>query len=116
MTAAEFRKLALALPETEEKKHMNHPDFRVGGKIFATMGYPSREWAMVKLVPGQQEQFVEAEPAVFSPVKGKWGLKGATSVKLNAAKKASVRMALKAAWENQMASAPKKKAPRLSAR
>ncbi|HUI74150.1 MAG TPA: MmcQ/YjbR family DNA-binding protein [Candidatus Acidoferrum sp.] len=101
MTAKEFRKLALALPDTEEKKHMNHPDFRVGGKIFATLGYPNKEWAMVKLVPGQQEQFVEAEPEVYVPVKGKWGLKGATSVQLKAARKTSVKKALKAAWENQ---------------
>jgi hypothetical protein len=55
---------------------------------------------MVKLVPGRQEQFVEAEPAVYVPVKGKWGLKGATSVRLEAAKKTSVKKALKAAWEN----------------
>ena len=101
MTAKEFRKLALALPDTEEKKHMNHPDFRVGGKIFATLGYPNKEWAMVKLVPGQQEQFVDAEPEVYVPVKGKWGLKGATSVQLKAARKTSVKKALKAAWENQ---------------
>lgn len=103
MTAAEFRKLALSLRGAEEKQHMNHPDFRVGGRIFATMGYPDKSWAMVKLVPGQQEQFVDAEPEVYSPVKGKWGLQGATSVCLKKASKTSAKKALMAAWENQIA-------------
>lgn len=109
MTAAEFRRLALALRGAEEKQHMNHPDFRVGGKIFATMGYPNKDWAMVKLVPGQQEQCVEAEPEVYSPVKGKWGLQGCTSVCLKKATKASAKKALEAAWENQVAQ--RKEAP-----
>jgi hypothetical protein len=108
MTAAEFRRMALALPQTEEKKHMNHPDFRVGGKIFATLGYPDKNWGMVKLVPGQQEQFVDAEPEVYVPVKGKWGLNGCTNVRLAAAKKTSVRKALAAAWKNH--------APRVSSK
>ena len=72
MTAAEFRRLALSLPEAEEREHMNHPDFRVGGKIFATLGYPDRSRGMVKLFPDQQAEFVAANPAMFVPVNGAW--------------------------------------------
>lgn len=99
MTPKEFRKLALSLPETEEREHMNHPDFRVRGKIFATMGYPDKTRAMVRVTPVEQEMLVRAEPSVFSPVKGKWGLQGATSVNLKAAKQPSIKPALAAAWE-----------------
>jgi hypothetical protein len=99
MTPKEFRKLALGLRETEEREHMRHPDFRVAGKIFATMGYPDKTRAMVKVTPVEQEMLVEAEPEVFSPVKGKWGLRGCTSVNLKAAKKQSMRRAIAAAWQ-----------------
>lgn len=98
MTAEDFRRLALELPETVESAHMAHPDFRVGGKIFATLGYPDQDWAMVKLPPEQQELFSKTEPAVFVPVKGGWGRQGATNVRLKAAKKTTVRSALLAAW------------------
>jgi hypothetical protein len=105
MTAADFRSLALSLPETEEHEHMNHPDFRVGGKIFATLGYPDRTWAMVKLFPDQQQQLVSADPRAFLPVKGAWGKQGCTNVLLKAATKTKVREALSAAWQK---AAPKK--------
>jgi hypothetical protein len=98
MTAAQFRRLALELPEATEGAHMRHPDFRVRGKIFATLGYPSKDWGMVKLPPRQQEEFVFGQPKVFVPVKGAWGRRGATSVLLRAARQATVRKALVAAW------------------
>jgi hypothetical protein len=100
MTAAEFRRLALSLPEAEEREHMHHPDFRVGGKIFATLGYPDEAWGMVKLFPDQQAEFVAASPKMFAPVKGGWGQKGATNVVLKAASQTRVREALTAAWRN----------------
>jgi hypothetical protein len=78
---------------------MAHPDFRVAGKIFATMGYPDKIHAMVKVTPVEQEMLVRTEPDVFSPAKGAWGRKGSTSVLLKAAKKESMRRALAAAWE-----------------
>jgi hypothetical protein len=84
---------------------MEHPDFRVGGKVFATLGYPSAGWAMVKLMPDQQQDFVRAEPEVFVTVKGGWGRRGATNVRLKAAKKAALREALESAWRN---TAPKR--------
>ena len=80
MTANDFRRMALALPETAENAHMDHPDFRVCGKIFATLGYPAKGWGMVKLTPEQQHYFTRRTiPTVFVPVKGAWGRRGATS-------------------------------------
>jgi hypothetical protein len=99
MTPNEFRKLALSFPETEERAHMNHPDFRVAGKIFATLGYPNTERGMVKVTPIEQEMLVSAEPLVFSPESGAWGRKGCTRVNLKAAKITTTRRALAAAWQ-----------------
>lgn len=100
MTPDGFRRLALEMPEALEVGHMGHPDFRVRGKIFATLGYPDEAWGMVKLTSEQQEAFVSAEPTVFVPVKGGWGRGGATCVRLRAARTPSVRTALGAAWQN----------------
>lgn len=99
MTVDDFRKLALDLPEAVESAHMNHPDFRVRNKIFATI-WPDESWGMVKLTPQQQAMFVQAEPNVFMPVKGGWGRKGATNVKLEVADPTTVRDALVTAWRN----------------
>lgn len=109
MTPQDFRRMALSLPETSEESHMEHPDFRVAGKIFATLGYPRNGWAMVKLTPEQQDTFMKAEPEVFVPVKGGWGRRGATNVILRAATKATLRRALVAAWRK---TAPKRLAER----
>ena len=100
MTADDFRRLALSLPEAIESSHMGHPDFRVRKKIFATLGFAGDDLGMVKLTPAQQRQFVRAEPAVFKPVKGRWGQKGATNVMLEPATKDVMRPALIAAWKN----------------
>jgi|SRR5580658_7468828 hypothetical protein len=105
MTANNFRRIALALPEAAEKAHMDHPDFRVGGRIFATLGYPSKGWGMVKLTPEQQHYFSKADPGVFVPGKGAWGRRGATSVHLKAAAKETLQRAIGAAWRN---TAPKR--------
>ena len=105
MTAEEFRLLALGLPEAVEAQHMAHPDFRVGGKIFASLGYPSAEWGYVKLTPDQQRICIQAEPDGFAPATGAWGRRGGTVVRLGAAPKAMVRKALFAAWRN---TAPKR--------
>jgi len=100
MTTNEFRSLALALPGVEEREHMHHPDFRVGGRIFATLGYPASGWAMVKLTPAQQELYIVAHPDAFLPIKGAWGARGATNVRLRAAGKRLARQALADAWRN----------------
>ncbi|SRR5579871_821365 len=100
MTPDVFRKLALSLPDAVESSHMNHPDFRLGKRVFATLGYPSREWGMVKLTPLQQSQFMAAFPSTFVPVPGKWGLGGSTNVKLRSATARVLRPALFEAWRN----------------
>ena len=99
MTANDFRRIVLALPETEERSHMNHPDFRVAGKIFATLGYANTDRAMVKVTPLEQEMLVQAEPSVFTPEAGAWGRQGCTRVSLKAAKVTTIRRALAAAWQ-----------------
>ena len=99
MTADDFRALALRFPETSEHSHMGHPDFRVGGKIFATLG-PKAEWGMVKLTPEQQETFLRSEPNVFEPASGAWGRGGATMIRLAVADEMTVRQTLMAAWRN----------------
>jgi hypothetical protein len=105
MTPKQFRQIALSLPETEERSHMDHPDFRVAGKIFATLGYPDKTRGMVKLSPEDQHYFSQDHPDVFIPVKGTWGRRGATSVHLKAAKKETLARAIQAAWRN---TAPKR--------
>jgi len=105
VTAKEFRKIVLSLPETEERSHMNHPDFRVAGKIFATLGYPDKTRAMVKLSPENQHNFSKDYPDAFIPVKGAWGRRGATTVYLKTAKKEALTKAIQAAWHN---TAPKR--------
>ena len=80
---------------------MGHADFRVRGKIFATLGYPDAAFATLMLTPEQQEPFVRAEPKAFQPVAGGWGKKGATQVILRTANRAAVREALQLAWGNR---------------
>jgi hypothetical protein len=100
MNADDFRSIALSLPGAVESAHMNHPDFRANGKIFATLHYPDDGWAMVKLPPDQQQSFVQLQPAAFVPVKGAWGKQGATNVLLKLVKEESLRGALTLAWQN----------------
>jgi hypothetical protein len=90
--------MALSLPEAIESAHMDHPDFRVRGKIFATLGYPNTGWGMVKLTPDQQKQFVRNEPDVFQPAAGAWGQRGSTTVNLAKATDDTVFTAIVAAW------------------
>ncbi len=103
MTADKFRSLALEVSGASESTHMKHPDFRVGGKIFATLGYPDDEHGMVKLAPEQQRAFQRKAPRVFGPCVGAWGKRGSTSVDLAAANVALVRAALDAASKNILA-------------
>jgi len=95
-----FRLLALSLPGTIEGSHQGHADFRVGKRIFATLGYPDQEWGMVKLTPEQQSVLVEAEPDIFRPVPGGWGKQGNTNVRLARADQTTLLSALTQAWTN----------------
>lgn len=97
MTPTQFRKLALSLPEAVESQHTGHPDFRVGGKIFATL-WPEGTWGMAKLALEAQADFCADEPEVFQPWPGGWGKLGCTRIILKKATVASVRRALTVAW------------------
>jgi hypothetical protein len=100
MTIDEFRKMALEVPMSVERSHMNHPDFRVVGKIFASLGVPDENWGMIKLTPEQQRAAIEKAPEIFKPSSGAWGRQGYTNVYLPAAKATIVRAALNAAAKN----------------
>ena len=108
MTADEFRKMALEIPASVERSHMNHPDFRVAGKIFASLGIPDQNWGMVKLTPEQQRTFIKKAPAVFKPCSGAWARQGYTNVYLASAKASIVHAALNAAAKNVALRAKKK--------
>jgi len=111
MNSETFRKMALGMPGAIESAHMNHPDFRIEGKIFATLGPPEDEsWGMVKLTPEQQRSFMKKAPSVFSPCSGAWGKRGATQVHLASANRSVLRAALNAARKNVTAKAEGKAA------
>ena len=99
MSSSRFRKIALALPGAVEGAHQGTADFRVGKRIFATIGYPDDDWGMVKLTPEQQTMLVEAEPKIFRPVPGGWGKHGNTNVRLARADAKTLRGALTMAWK-----------------
>jgi hypothetical protein len=109
ITIEGFRRLALSLPDVVEAQHMGHPDFRVGGRIFATLGSPDPDWGMIQLPPELQEALVEAQPKIFRPVKGAWGLRGATNVCLRAASVAALRPAMALARAHVASKAARKK-------
>lgn len=112
MTIEDFRKMALSFPQTVEGSHMGHPDFRVRGKIFASIPDPSKPRGVVAFTPEQQQDFMGDAPDVFEPLKGGWGLRGATYVNLKPAQKALLQTALTAAWPNR---APKPLAKKFEA-
>ena len=100
MSSNRFRLIALSLPGVIEGSHQGHADFRVGKRIFATLGYPDKDWGMVKLIPEQQSVLVDAEPDIFRPVPGGWGRQGSTNVRLAAADQVTLQSALNLAWGN----------------
>jgi hypothetical protein len=104
-TPDDFRRIALAFPGAEEGSHMGHADFRVGGKIFATLGAPDEAWGMAALMPEQQEDFMALAPDSFKPAAGAWGRGGSTLVRLEAVSEDLLETALAAAW--------RKRAPKL---
>jgi len=110
MTPAAFARLALSFEGAVEQAHGGHPDFRAGGKVFASMGYPNKESGVVKLTPEQQEMLVATEPRIFAPVTGAWGLRGYTKVNLPAAHAVTMKSALSMAWRNVTSAAPSRRA------
>jgi len=108
MTADDFRDIALSMHGATEGSHMNHPDFRANGRIFATL-HPGDKLGMVKLEPDEQRQFMRQHPKMFEPSSGAWGRQGCTDVRLDAADRATVRGAMVLAWETVVAKPPAKK-------
>jgi hypothetical protein len=98
MTTDVFRKIALDLPEAVEAAHVGHPDFRVRGKIFATLGYPDEKHGVLMLTPDQQVEAISRWPEVFAPVKGGWGRRGSTLVLLSAIGGEALRPWMERAW------------------
>ncbi|HXE12626.1 MAG TPA: MmcQ/YjbR family DNA-binding protein [Bryobacteraceae bacterium] len=99
MDASDFRRIALSLPGAEESSHMGSPDFRVGGRIFATLASQSQGFGNLMLTPEQQTDFVAEQPEIFIPVNGGWGRMGATHVRLALANEDLLAGALQAAWK-----------------
>src|SRR5687767_2449970 len=99
MTVQEFRRLALEMDGAIERSHLNHPDFRAGGKIFATIHLDERQ-GMVKLTPEQQERVIRENPGVFHPASGLWGRQGCTMVRFADATEDAVSEALFLARQN----------------
>jgi hypothetical protein len=99
MTAADFRRIALSFQGAEESSHMVAPDFRVGGRIFATLASQSQGFGNLMLTPEQQAAFVEEQPGVFLPIHGGWGRNGATHIRLAAVNEDLLTGALRTAWK-----------------
>jgi hypothetical protein len=97
LTPDEFRALALKVPGAVESAHGGHPDFRLGGKVFASLGAPDEQSAMIKLPLDQQRELVTQMPTILRPCRGFWGTRGYTNVRLAAADVARIRSALAAA-------------------
>jgi len=99
MNVKDFRRIALSFEGAEESSHMGQPDFRVGGRIFATLASQRLGCGNLMLTPEQQETFVQELPEVFLPVAGGWGRMGATHIRLTAANEDVLRGALQTAWK-----------------
>jgi hypothetical protein len=114
MTVADFRRIALSLEGAEESSHMGAADFRVGGRIFATLALAKQGYGNLMLTPELQQEFVQELPGLFLPVHGGWGKTGATHIRLADANEDVLTGALRAAWKLRVeknAGPRKKRAP-----
>jgi len=121
MTADDFRRIALSFEGAEESSHMGAPDFRVRGRIFATLASQSQGYGNLRLTLEQQAAFVEELPEVFLPIAGGWGRMGMTHIRLAAASEDVLAGALRTAWklrvdknasQGRKSRAPKKTRPK----
>jgi hypothetical protein len=101
MNASDFRRIALSFDGAEESSHMGNPDFRVGGRIFATLASEAQGYGNLKLTLEQQAAFVEELPDVFIPIHGGWGRMGMTHIRLATASEDVLTGALRTAWKLQ---------------
>ncbi len=98
MTAKDFHRIALSLEGAEEGSHFGAVDFRVGGRIFATLAAVKQGYGNLLLTPEQQAEFVAEQPELFLPISGGWGKNGATHIRLSEATEDVLSGALRAAW------------------
>jgi hypothetical protein len=111
LTEDDFRRIALGMKDAIESAHMGHPDFRVNGRIFATLHH-DRQWGMVILTPEQQQEFIRAARGAFKPEPGAWGRQGCTAVRLDAVDEETAGEALTLAWRNRAEKAAASRAKR----
>jgi hypothetical protein len=109
MTGDRFRRLALGMDGAVEGAHMGHPDFRVGGRIFATLTADETA-GVVMLTPDQQQEFVAADPRAFGPASGAWGRQGSTVVQLASVDEGLLGEAMTISWQNAVRKGPSKPA------
>ncbi|HEY7449174.1 MAG TPA: MmcQ/YjbR family DNA-binding protein [Vicinamibacterales bacterium] len=105
MTSNDFRRIALGLEGAIEASHMGHPDFRINGRIFATLRHDN-QWGMVVLPPEQQQTFIEENPGTFVAEKGAWGRMGCTTVLLDSVQEDTLGEALTLAWQHIASKGP----------
>jgi hypothetical protein len=115
MTPNQFRKIALGMDGAVEASHMNHPDFRANGRIFATI-HPDNKQGGLMLTPEQQHDFMREHSRMFVPAPGAWGRGGATMVQFAEADEEVVGEAVTLAWKNVMAKKPPKRVTKKRAR
>jgi hypothetical protein len=99
MTVDDFREFALSFQGAEESSHMGVPDFRVAGRIFATLAMQQQGYGNLMLTSELQQSLISAAPDVFLPVPGGWGRMGATHIRLSAANETQLMEALRTAWK-----------------
>ncbi|MGH9605277.1 MAG: MmcQ/YjbR family DNA-binding protein [Terracidiphilus sp.] len=99
MTASDFRRIALSLEGAEESSHMGQPDFRVGGRIFATLASEAQGYGNLMLTLEHQAAFIAERPDLFLPIHGGWGRMGATHIRLADADEDTLAGALHTAWK-----------------
>jgi hypothetical protein len=99
MTPSDFRGIALSLEGAEESSHMGQPDFRVGGRVFATLASENQGYGNLMLTLEQQAAFVSEQPDVFLPIAGGWGRMGMTHIRLAVANEDQLTGVLRTAWK-----------------
>lgn len=109
MTPADFRRIALSFEGAEEGSHMGATDFRVGGRIFATLAAVKQGYGNLMLTPELQQAFVADQPDLFLPIPGGWGRNGATHIRLAPAPEDVLIGALRAAWKLRLETNKKSK-------
>jgi hypothetical protein len=105
LNANHFRRIVLGMRDAVEGAHMGHADFRVNGRIFASLNDDETR-GMVVLTPDQQQRFVQEDPSAFEPESGAWGRSGCTRVHLEHVDEETLGEAATLAWQNSIARGP----------